>query len=186
MTSRSPARSTSTSRLRVRFGRSRFTDPPAGPASGSEDANASTADLLSLLQAIEAAAGRVYGRHGLPQQPGHYRRPADSDAWERLEDALTPAEKWALVSAPDSVHWRYSTYEALGSAADAPDVRHASALLAACQGLRQRLSERSAISVQDLADSIRLGEAWRRLVEEAGPIAASPTALRFSPPDEPS
>lgn len=170
--------------MRVRFGRRSSAVSPAGQASERTEANASTADLLSLLQAIETAAGRVYGRNGLPQQPGHYRRSADSDAWERLADALTPAEKWALISAPDSGHWRYSAYEALGEASDIPAVRHASALLAACQGLRQRLSERSAISAQDLADSIRLGEAWRRLVEEAGPIATSPSALKFSPPDE--
>lgn len=172
--------------MRVRFGRRGSAAPPAEQASERTEANASTADLLALLQAIETAAGRVYGRNGLPQQPGHYRRPADGGGWERLADALTPAEKWALVSAPDSGHWRYCAYEALGEHSDIPAVRHASALLAACQGLRQRLSEHSAISAQDLADSIRLGEAWRRLVEEAGPTVSSSTTLKFSPPDEPS
>lgn len=149
------------------------------------EAAASTDDLLTLLRAIEAAAGEVYGRHGLPQRPGHYRRPADSDAWEPLGDALSPAEKWTLIdTAPEGGRWRYAAYEALGARSDVPAVRQASALLAACQGLRQRLAERSLISPQDLADSIRLGEAWRRLAEDAGHSEPAATPLHFLPPDE--
>lgn len=168
-----------------RFGRRRFEAPPAALTSERPEAGSSTADLLSLLQTIEAAAGQVYGRHGLPQRPGHYRRPADSDAWEPLGDALTPAEKWALVgAASDSGRWRYSAYEALGAHSDVAAVRQASAILAACQGLRQRLAEHSVIAPQDLADSIRLGEAWRHLVEDASHGQLAATTLHFLPPDE--
>ena len=143
----------------------------------------STDELLPLLQTIEAAASEVYGCHGLPQHPGHYRRSASSPAWESLGDALSPAEKWALINAaPEGERWRYAAYEALGAHSDRPAVRQASALLSACQGLRQRLAQRTAITPQDLADSIRLGEAWRRLVEDAG--FADPGPLHFLPPDE--
>jgi hypothetical protein len=168
-----------------RFRRRRFETPPGDLANVEPGADASRTDLLSLLEAIEAAAGQVYGRHGLPQSPGHYRRPAEGGAWDPLGDALTPAEKWALIGAEsDGARWRYCAYEALGAQSDVPAVRQASAILAACQGLRLRLAERSIIAPQDLADSIRLGEAWRRMVGDAerGPLAAS--ALHFLPPDQ--
>lgn len=147
----------------------------------------STDDLFALLQAIEAAAGEIYGRHGLPQRPGHYRRSAGSPVWEPLGDALSPTEKWALINAaPEGERWRYAAYEALGAYSDRPAARQASALLAACQGLRQRLTEKAVITPQDLADSIRLGEAWRRLVEDAAYDEAMLEPLHFLPPDEPS
>jgi hypothetical protein len=50
-------------------------------------------------------------------------------------------------------------------------------VLAACRGLRQRLTDAEPITPQDLADAIRLGAAWRRLDAEN---AASP--LLFEPP----
>lgn len=166
-----------------RFGRRRF--EPSAEVSTSErpDADLSTNDLISLLQTIEAAAAQVYGRHGLPQKPGHYRRPIDGGAWQLLGNALTPAEKWTLVGAgADGESWRYTTYEALGAHSDIAAVRQASALLAACQGLRQRLADSAVISPQDLADSIRLGEAWRRLTEDASYNHLA--SLHFLPPDE--
>lgn len=168
-----------------RFGRRRFDAPSAGMTSERPEAETSPDDLLSLLQAIEAAAGAVYGRHGLPQRPGHYRRPADGGSWELLGEALSPAEKWALIDAsPEGDRWRYAGYEVLGARSDIPAVRQASALLAASQGLRQRLTDRAVISAQDLADSIRLGEAWRRLVEEAAHDDASHPPLKFLPPQD--
>lgn len=167
-----------------RLGRRRL-DTPAAEGGGERHGAAATDDLLSLLQAIETAAGEVYGRHGLPQRPGHYRRPAEGGAWEPLGDTLSPAEKWALINtAPGVGRWRYAAYEALGAHADSAAVRQASALLAACQGLRQRLADRAIISAQDLADSIRLGEAWRRLVEENGHGDTPAPPLRFLPPEE--
>lgn len=167
-----------------RLGRRR-SEPPSGGGDEQSATTTSTEDLLSLLQAIEAAAGQVYGRHGLPQRPGHYRRPAEGGAWVALGDVLSPADKWTLIgAAPAGVRWRYSAYEGLGARSDIPAVRQASALLAACQGLRQRLAERALISPQDLADSIRLGEAWRRLSEDAGHDAPPAEPLHFLPPEE--
>lgn len=168
-----------------RFGRRRSDAPPAELTSERAEATASTTDLLCLLQTIEATAGQVYGRHGLPQRPGHYRRLADSEFWESLGDALTPAEKWALIDgSPDGDRWRYSAYEGLGAHSQVPAVRQASAILAACQGLRQRLVEHSVISAQDLADSIHLGEAWHSLVEEASHDNALSPPLKFLPPQD--
>lgn len=168
-----------------RFGRRRFEAPPEALTSERSGAGSSTTDLMPLLQAIEAAAGQVYGRHGLPQHPGHYRRPVEDGAWEPLGEALTPAEKWAMISASsDGRRWRYSTYEALGAHSDIPTVRQASAILAACQGLSQRLTSGAVISPQDLADSIRLGEAWHTLVEEASHDNAPSPPLKFLPPQD--
>ena len=102
-----------------------------------------------------------------------------------LVDLMSPAEKWALIDAsPEGGRWRYAAYEDLGARSAVPAVRQASALLAACQGLRQRLADRAVISAQDLADSIRLGEAWRRLVEEAAHDDASYPPLKFLPPQD--
>lgn len=142
-------------------------------------------DLLGLLAAIETTAGTVYGRHGLPQRPGHYRRRVDGGAWEALGDTLSSAEKWAMIEAgTDGGRWRYCAYEGLGAHSDIPAVRQASAILATCQGLRQRLADRAIISAQDLADSIRLGEAWRRLAENASFGEPGAAALHFLPPEE--
>ena len=168
-----------------RFGRRRFETPPQNLTSEEPEADPSRTDLLSLLEAIEVAAGQVYSQNGLPQSPGHYRRPAEGGAWEPLGDALTPAEKWALIGADsDGCRWRYCAYEALGAHSDLPAVRQASAILAACQGLRLRLAERSIIASQDLADSIRLGEAWRHLVWEAAHDYPPSPPLRFIPPQD--
>ncbi len=151
-----------------RFGRRR-----SGASSGELTLEQSEAAplppaLLSLLQAIEASARQVYGRHGLPQQAGQYRRPAEGGPWEPLGEHLSPAEKWALIDGPDGMRWRYAAHEALGASSDIAVVRQASAILAACLGLRQRLAEQTVISHQDLADAIRLGDAWRRLDEDGG------------------
>jgi len=167
-----------------RFGRRR-TEAPAAEQTGDEPPEAATADLLSLVLAVETSARHVYSRHGLPQRRGHYRRPAEGGAWELLGEGLTPAEKWALIAdASDSGGWRYAAYEALGAHSEIPIVRQASAILAACQGLRQRLADRAVISPQDLADSLRLGEAWRRLTEDVSHEALATAPLHFLPPDE--
>ncbi len=167
-----------------RLGRRR-SETLSARADDQTERKAAEDDVLGLLRAIETAAAEVYGRHGLPQSPGHYRRPADSNAWEPLGDALSPAEKWALINdAPEGARWRYAAHEALGANSDFPAVRQASALLAACHGLRQRLTQRAAITPQDLADSIRLGEAWRGLVEDVIYDQATLEPLHFLPPDE--
>ena len=168
-----------------RFGRRQPQSSSTALADDKPGAAVSAHDLVELLAAIETTAGTVYGRHGLPQRPGHYRRRADGGAWEALGDTLSPAEKWALIEADaDGGRWRYCAYEGLGAHSDIPAVRQASAILAACQGLRQRLADRATISAQDLADSIRLGEAWRRLAENASFGEPGAAALHFLPPDE--
>ena len=135
--------------------------------------------LLAEVAAIEAAACEVYGRHGLPAQPGQYRRRGDDGVWERLSDRLSPAEKWALIqTAPPEEGWRFASLDGLGARSSVPEVRRAAAVLAACAGLRQRLTEAEPISPQDLADAIRLGAAWRHLDVES---VASP--LLFQAPE---
>jgi hypothetical protein len=133
--------------------------------------------LLAEVAAIEATACDVYGRHGLPAQPGQYRRQGENGAWEKLGDQLTPAEKWAMIqAAPSEEGWRFASLDSIGARSTTPEIRHASAVLAACRGLRQRLTDAEPITPQDLADAIRLGAAWRRLDAES---AASP--LLFQP-----
>ncbi|MFK0298059.1 hypothetical protein ACIQTU_02455 [Brevundimonas sp. NPDC090276] len=138
-------------------------------------------DLRALLDEVDAAALAVYALHDLPSAPGHYRQAPDSGAWEHLGGALSPAEKWDLLNQHPINHgWRYASLERLGARSTIPDVRYASGLLAACQGLRLRLDTHMALSSQDLADAIRLGAAWRRLTEGV----RSRSDLTFTAPDE--
>ncbi|WP_427790683.1 hypothetical protein [Brevundimonas diminuta] len=156
-----------------RFGRRR--DVPALPEQAPPDAPEGIDDLLAELAAMEAAARQVYARHGLPDQPGHYRRTGEDAMWEKIADRLSPAEKWALMeAAPTQSGWRFSSLEGIGAHSDIVEVRRAAALLDACRGLRQRLSGDAPISPQDLIDAIRLGAAWRRL---SGHESDEPMAL---------
>jgi hypothetical protein len=139
--------------------------------------------LLAEIAAIETAAAGLYGRHGLPDQPGQYRRRGDEGAWEKVADPRTPAEKWAMIqAAPPEEGWRFASLASLGARSEIAEVRQAAAVLAACRGLRQRLTEETPISPQDLADAIRLGASWRRL---SAPSDASDDAvpLLFLPPE---
>lgn len=140
-----------------------------------------SSDLRALLDEVDAAALDVYALHGLPSAPGHYRQARDGGAWVHLGGALSPGEKWELLNQhPVNQGWRYASLELLGSRSTIPDVRYASALLSACQGLRLRLDTHMAPSPQDLADAIRLGAAWRRLTESV----QSRSDLTFTAPDE--
>jgi len=167
-----------------RFGRRRG-DLPKGREAASGRLAAPPGEgvdsLLAEIAAMETAAAEVYGRHGLPNQPGQYRRRGDDDgAWEKVADRLAPAEKWAMIHATQPEDgWRFASLERLGARSDIPEVRQAAAVLAACRGLRQRLTEAAAISPQDLADAIRLGAAWRRLTDPGEAADAAP--LRFLP-----
>lgn len=80
-----------------------------------------------------------------------------------------------IQAAPSEEGWRFASLDGIGARSTIPEIRHASAVLAACRGLRQRLTDAEPITPQDLADAIRLG-AWRRLDAES---AASP--LLFQP-----
>lgn len=138
------------------------------------------AALEAEVAAIEAAAMAVYALHGLPDQPGHYQRRERNAPWERLEDELTPAQRWALIeTTPQAEGRRFASHVDLGADASEPEVRRASAVLAACRGLRQTLNDGAGFSAQDLADAIRLGAAWRRLEDEA----AAPAARAAPQPD---
>jgi len=162
-----------------RFGRRRDDRGSDEQAVALRDAVSDGVDsLLGEIAAIEAAACDVYGRHNLPAQWGQYRRQGENGAWEKLADQLSPAEKWAMIqAAPSEEGWRFASLDGIGALSAIPEVRHASAVLAACRGLRQRLTDAEPITPQDLADAIRLGAAWRRLGAES---AASP--LLFEPP----
>lgn len=134
---------------------------PQPPLEGADD-------LLAQIETIEAAAAEIYARHGLPDQLGYYRRRSHETTWERLTDGLSPEEKWRMVQdAPPDLGWRYASLAQIGAGSAFTEVRHASAILSACHGLRLRLTERLTISPQDLADAIRLGVSWRLLSETA-------------------
>jgi len=134
-------------------------------------------DLESLLQAIEESALRLYAFHGLPTASGHYRSRGPDDAWVALGAQLSTAERWAMIHEGAEGEWRYATLEAIGARSEHAEVRQASAILCACSGLRQRMSAHPSIA-QDLADSIRLGAAWRAI--EAAPASLdAPDAPAF-------
>ncbi|HUH09023.1 MAG TPA: hypothetical protein VLZ73_00595 [Brevundimonas sp.] len=147
----------------------------------SSPPSAATDDLHPLLDEIESAALAVYALHGLPHAPGHYRQAPGTDAWEHLGHSLSPADKWTLLNQrPADQGWRYASLEQIGGRSPLGAVRHASGLLAACQGLRQRLNENTPLSAQDVADAIRLGAVWRRLLDASQPRSH----LQFLAPDE--
>ncbi|MEN5147148.1 hypothetical protein [Brevundimonas diminuta] len=160
-----------------RFGRRR--DVPALPDQARADQARpeppdGVDDLLAEIGVMETAARQIYARHGLPDQPGHYRRAGEDAPWEKIADRLTPSEKWTIMeAAPEQAGWRFSSLEGIGSRSDVAEVRRAAALLEACRGLRQRLIGDAPITPQDLVDAIRLGAAWRRLSghEPDGPMA---------------
>ena len=145
-----------------RFGRRR--DVPASPDQAQPEPPEGIDDLLAELTVVEAAARQIYARHGLPDQPGHYRRAGEDAAWDKIADRLTPTEKWAIMeTAPAQAGWRFSSLEGIGARSEVAEVRRAAALLEACRGLRQRLTGDAPITPQDLVDAIRLGAAWRQL-----------------------
>lgn len=150
-------------------------------AAAADSLATTTADLRALLDEVSAAALTVYALHGLPCAPGHYRQPPGTADWEHLGDALSAEEKWALLDrGPAGQGWRYASLEQIGARAVVADVRYASGLLSACQGLRQRLKDGTPLSPQDLADAVRLGATWRRLTD----AVQTRSDLRFQAPDE--
>ncbi|MCO8019723.1 hypothetical protein NI456_12730 [Brevundimonas diminuta] len=149
-----------------RFGRSREPSPQRLHDERSREADGRAA-LASEIDAIEAAALVIYVRNGLPGAIGHYQRADRQAPWEKLEDALTPEQRWALVqAAPEGEGRRFASSADLGADSPLPEVRRAAAVLAACRGLRQRLAEAAGFTAQDLADAIQLGAAARRLEDD--------------------
>jgi len=143
-------------------------------AAEAEGANQAALGALSaLLSEIEAAACAVYGRHGLPVQPGHYARSNRTGEWRYLSENLTAGERWELVLAqkPGS-GWRFGSLPDIGDRADASEeVREASLILRSCHQLRTS-SAAGAASASDLEAAIRLGAAWGRA--EAAPAEGAP------------
>ncbi|MGX1692677.1 hypothetical protein [Brevundimonas naejangsanensis] len=149
-----------------RFGRSREPSPQRLHDGRSREADGPLA-LGAEIDAIEAAALEIYVRHDLPGEIGHYQRADRQTPWEKLEETLTPEQRWAMVqAAPESEGRRFASSADLGVDSPVPEVRRAAAVLAACRGLRQRLAEAAGFTAQDLADAIQLGAAARRLEDD--------------------
>lgn len=167
--------------------------PPADFEPPPED------DALSLLLGeIQAGALAVYDRHGLPTRLGHYVcDPADGE-WRFIAERLSPARRFELMlEHPPEQGWRFARLEDLGARhRDHPEVEVASELLNAVSRLRLN---RASASADDLAEAIRLGQAWRALTAprpepetsaaepDAAPGASEPTRppLALRPPDKP-
>ncbi|WP_409019877.1 hypothetical protein [Brevundimonas vesicularis] len=133
-------------------------DPAPAPRTGAED-------LAGLLAAIEALTVHLYAAHGLPHVPGHYRRADDEGEWELVSQTLTPAEKFDLVlQKPGQARWRYAAFDSLGARHEVPEVRKASALMAACRGIRHRIETGAPLTAQTLADAMRMGASYQNLV----------------------
>lgn len=153
-------------------------DAPAPPLDG--DAR----ELALLLESIEATALHVYARGGLPTRPGHYRRGPGHDGWVHLAETLTPQARFDMVlSHPVERGWRHAPREELGRLVEPPSeaLAEASGLLSACRDLRARLRGHGAGGAGWAADAqaaVRLGVAWRRLVEFAALEAPAPKPKR--------
>lgn len=63
--------------------------------------------LFTLLRCMEAEALGIFALHGLPTDPGFYRRTPDGD-WEFLGSNIAPGEKWRMVlDQPPEEGWSY-------------------------------------------------------------------------------
>lgn len=140
--------------------------------------------LVQLLDSIEATALHVYARAGLPTRAGHYRRGPGHDGWTHLAEVLTPQARFDLVlSHPVEQGWRHAPREELGRLAEPPSeaLVEASGLLTACRDLRARLRNHGAGGAgwaADVQSAVRLGVAWRRLVEFAALEVPTPRPKR--------
>lgn len=133
-----------------------------------EKAGQAASATLPVMAEVEALALRIYGAHGLPTQPGHYRRGPNADAWLFLGEHVDADLRWAMVlDMPPEQGWRYATLEDIGRFKGAsPELRAASNLLATCRHLKSRLAGREAGNPgDDIETAIRLGADWRTLTE---------------------
>lgn len=147
--------------------------PPSDPVTAPA-AFAPAADALSrLLDQVEAGALAVYDQHGLPTRVGHYVREPEGGDWRFIAEHLSPTRRFELMlEHPPEQGWRFARLEDLGARhPNHPEVEVASELLNAVSRLR---ANRNAASADDLAEAIRLGQAWRAL-----------TAPRIDEPDAP-
>ncbi len=121
---------------------------------------------LPTMAEVEASALKVYAEHGLPTQPGHYRRGPGSDGWDYLGQSVDIERRWDMVlERPSEAGWRFATLEDIGRFDGAPaELRAAAALLAACRHLKDRMHGRAAGDTgDDIERAIRLGVDWQRL-----------------------
>lgn len=167
------------------LGRSRPAREPAEPHPlDAPGAAAPFADptLAPLLEAIEAAALAVYAAHGLPTRRGHYRRGPRSRRWTFLGEALSPEERWTLMTErPPERGWRYGRLEAIGAHEAQAELREASAVLTGCARLRERLRHGAAPAVlTELALALEIGARWRGLRDAQSRRAES--RLTLTPP----
>ncbi len=142
---------------------------------------------LPVMAEIEALALTVYATHGLPTQPGHYRRGPTSDRWLYLGDKLDAGVKWAMVlEHPPEQGWRHANLEEIGRFPGAPDVLGAAArLLSTCRHLKARLrGAEPGDPGDDIEMAIRLGSEWRALSESVAVRGTS--RLKLSAPSDPA
>lgn len=121
---------------------------------------------LPTMAEVEASALKVYAEHGLPTQPGHYRRGPGSDGWDYLGQSVDIERRWDMVlERPSEDGWRFATLEDIGRFEGASaELRAASGLLAACRYLKDRMHGRAAGDPgDDIERAIRLGVDWQRL-----------------------
>jgi hypothetical protein len=133
-----------------------------------ERAGQAASATLPVMAEVEALALKIYGAHGLPTQPGHYRRGPGAEAWLYLGEHVDADLRWAMVlDMPPEAGWRYATLEGIGRFKGAPaDLRAASNLLATCRHLKARLNQREPGNAgDDIETAIRLGADWRALTE---------------------
>lgn len=138
--------------------------------------------LAEEIAAVELAALAVYARHDLPVTAGGYRQCGPEAVWEKLPDDLTPLDKMMLLEdAPEGGQWRFADRSGIGRTSHIAEVRRASVLLAACEGLRARLSGCLPTTAQDVADALHLGAASGWLAGAATDEALPDTTEAHSP-----
>ncbi|WP_271165441.1 hypothetical protein ACETKC_16170 [Brevundimonas intermedia] len=166
-------------------GRSQRTDihsAATSPFDRPSDTEPGAPDPLDIaLAEIEAGALEVYARAGLPTDPGHYRKPPDTDAWTFIAATLPPEARFALtLEHPAEMGWRFARLQDLGARSDRPDLQAASRLLNDIADLRA--ARRGRLTEDHLIVAMELGGAWRALRDSK---AVKASRLTLTPPSSP-
>lgn len=162
---------------------------PIGAEAMDDGSSLGIYDLSDLVAAIEALASHIYAAHGLPSQPGHYRRSEEAEDWSLISQSLSPAEKFDLIlAAPQQAGFRYATHDRIGARHESRLVRQASALISAARGVRNRVTTGAPITHQTLADCIRMGALYQALADqmpefEAKDFSVTPRPDLWSSPE---
>jgi hypothetical protein len=153
-------------------------DRPSDPKPGAPD------PLDIALAEIEAGALEVYARAGLPTEPGHYRKPPDTDAWTFIAATLSPEARFALtLEHPAEMGWRFARLQDLGARSDRPDLQAASRLLNDIADLRT--ARRGRLTEDHLIVAMELGGAWRALRDSKAVKTTRLTLTSPTPPKQP-